>query len=45
MAYEDVTSVLLTVKALGCVNLRNFDWIDPPAPETLFCGIEKLHEW
>jgi pre-mRNA-splicing factor ATP-dependent RNA helicase DHX15/PRP43 len=44
-AYEDVTSVILMTKASGCVNLRNFDWIDPPPPETLFHGIQKLNEW
>ena len=38
-----MTSVVLTLKKLGIDNLVTFDFMDPPAPETLMRALESLN--
>ena len=38
-----MSSVVLTLKKLGIEDLVSFDFMDPPAPETLMRALELLH--
>ncbi len=38
-----MASVILNLKKLGINDLVHFDFIDPPAPETLMRGLELLN--
>lgn len=38
-----MSSVVLTLKKLGIDDLVHFDWMDPPAPETLMRALEQLN--
>jgi len=40
---SQMTSVVLTLKKLGIDNLVTFDFMDPPAPETLMRALESLN--
>eukprot|EP00397_Hematodinium_sp_SG-2012_P017003 GEMP01017366.1.p1 GENE.GEMP01017366.1~~GEMP01017366.1.p1 ORF type:complete len:831 (+),score=172.71 GEMP01017366.1:30-2495(+) len=40
---SNLASVVLTLKKLNIEDLVHFDWLDPPAPETLMRGLELLH--
>lgn len=40
---SNLTSVILTLKRLGIHDLVHFDFMDPPAPETLIRALELLH--
>lgn len=38
-----MASVVLTLKKLGIQDLVHFDFMDPPAPETLMRALELLN--
>ncbi len=38
-----MSSVVLTLKKLGIKDLVHFDFMDPPAPETLMRALELLN--
>jgi len=38
-----MSNVVLTLKKLGIDDLVHFDWMDPPAPETLMRALETLN--
>lgn len=40
---SNLSSVVLTLKNLGIDDLVHFDFMDPPAPETLMRALELLH--
>lgn len=40
---SDISSVILTMKKLGIENLVRFDFMDPPAPETMMRALENLN--
>lgn len=40
---SDIASVVLTLKKLGIDDLVHFDFMDPPAPETLMRALELLN--
>ena len=40
---SDLGSVVLQLKKLGIEDLVHFDWMDPPAPETLMRALELLN--
>jgi len=40
---SNLASVVLMLKKLGIQNLVNFDFLDPPAPETLMRALELLN--
>lgn len=40
---SDISSVILTMKRLGVQNLVRFDFMDPPAPETMMRALENLN--
>ena len=40
---SDITSVVLTMLRLGEKNLVRFDFMDPPAPETMMRALENLN--
>ena len=40
---SDITSVVLTMLRLGVKNLVRFDFMDPPAPETMMRALENLN--
>jgi len=40
---SNLSSVVLMLKKLGIQNLVNFDFLDPPAPETLMRALELLN--
>lgn len=40
---SNLANVVLQLKVLGVENLVEFDFIDPPAPETLMRALETLH--
>jgi len=40
---SNISSVILTLKKLGIDDLVHFDFMDPPAPETMMRGLELLN--
>lgn len=40
---SNLASVVLTLKKLGITDLVHFDFMDPPAPETLMRALELLN--
>lgn len=38
-----MNSVVLTLKKLGIDDIVHFDYMDPPAPETLMRALEQLN--
>ena len=40
---SDISSVILTMLKLGVTNLVKFDFMDPPAPETMMRALENLN--
>ena len=40
---SNITSVVLTLFKLGIIDLVHFDFIDPPAPETMMRALEMLN--
>lgn len=40
---SDISAVILTMKKLGIRNLVKFDFMDPPAPETMMRALENLN--
>lgn len=40
---SDISSVILTMLKLGITNLVKFDFMDPPAPETMMRALENLN--
>jgi pre-mRNA-splicing factor ATP-dependent RNA helicase DHX15/PRP43 len=40
---SNLASVVLNLKKLGIDDLVHFDWMDPPAPETLMRALEQLN--
>ncbi|KAH8740573.1 PRP43 involved in spliceosome disassembly mRNA splicing [Cryptosporidium ryanae] len=40
---SNLSSVVLTLKSLGISDLVHFDFMDPPAPETLMRALEQLY--
>ena len=40
---SDISSIILTMKKLGVKNLVRFDFMDPPAPETMMRALENLN--
>ena len=40
---SNLTSVVLTLRAIGIENLVKFDFMDPPAPETMMRALEVLN--
>lgn len=40
---SNLSSVVLTLKKLGIKDLVHFDFMDPPAPETLMRALELLN--
>lgn len=40
---SEISSVILTLKKLGIDDLVHFDFMDPPAPETLMRALEQLN--
>ena len=40
---SDISSVVLTMLKLGVTNLVRFDFMDPPAPETMMRALENLN--
>src|ERR1700712_5232836 len=40
---SNLASVVLHLKKLGIEDLVHFDWMDPPAPETLMRALELLN--
>ncbi|EGG16917.1 DEAD/DEAH box helicase [Cavenderia fasciculata] len=40
---SNLSTVILQLKRLGVDDLVHFDWMDPPAPETLMRALEVLH--
>ncbi|KAK6590630.1 PRP43 involved in spliceosome disassembly mRNA splicing [Cryptosporidium xiaoi] len=40
---SNLSSVVLTLKSLGINDLVHFDFMDPPAPETLMRALEQLY--
>lgn len=38
-----MSSVVLTLKKLGIDDIVHFDYMDPPAPETLMRALEQLN--
>jgi len=43
MLRTEISSIVLTLKALGVEDLVHFDFVDPPAVETLMRAIENLN--
>jgi pre-mRNA-splicing factor ATP-dependent RNA helicase DHX15/PRP43 len=43
MLRSNLGSVVLTLKKLGIDDLVHFDFMDPPAPETLMRALELLN--
>jgi pre-mRNA-splicing factor ATP-dependent RNA helicase DHX15/PRP43 len=43
MLRSNLASVVLTLKKLGVEDLVHFDFMDPPAPETLMRALEQLN--
>ena len=41
---SNLASVVLTLKKLGISDLVHFDFMDPPAPETLMRALELLND-
>lgn len=41
---SNLASVVLTLKKLGIRDLVHFDFMDPPAPETLMRALELLND-
>lgn len=40
---SNLSSVVLTLKSLGINDIVHFDYMDPPAPETLMRALEQLN--
>lgn len=40
---SNLSSVVLTLKKLGIDDIVHFDYMDPPAPETLMRALEQLN--
>lgn len=40
---SNLNSVVLTLKKLGINDIVHFDYMDPPAPETLMRALEQLN--
>lgn len=40
---SNISSTVLELKKLGIEDLVHFDWMDPPAPETLMRALEELN--
>ena len=40
---SNISNVILQLKRIGVENLIYFDWMDPPAPETLMRALESLN--
>ena len=40
---SDITNTILTMLKIGITNLTTFDFLDPPAPETMMYSLNLLH--
>ena len=45
MLTDSVRSVILKLLSLGIRDVVGFDYVDPPAPESILRAVGELREW